>query len=550
MNNLIEFQLFAPYNQNATLMGSFSKWEEIPMTKGDDGYFRTSVSLDDGSYQYKFRIQSRSWFLETDEWIDLIDPYATDIDDSSQNAVITIKKGDRIVDEYIWLHDEKYLPSDCELIIYELHVGDFSGGEKDNKARGKYQDVIDKLDYLCDLGINAIELMPVNEYPGDHSWGYNPRHFFACESSYGKTSDLKKLIDLCHEKGIRVILDAIYNHSEAEAPLTKIDYDYWYHHSPRDPDNNWGPEFNYDLYDETLQIHPAWKFMGDNLAFWVKEYHIDGIRFDSARQWANYDVMHWIVKEGKKIAGTKPFFTIAEHIPETTAIVNTEGPMDSCWHDSFYHTIMAHICGETFDLENLKDVIDCKRQGFMGATNVVNYLTNHDHNHCMAELGDRKIFSEEAFKRIKLGVAILMTAVGIPLIWMGEEFGEFKYKKLESSKIDWQLMANDLNKNLFNYCQGLIDLRKSNRALWTENIDFFHENNDDQIFAYTRWNEEGSRLVVIVNFSDTFRAGYHIPDFPANGKWHEWTGNYDIESGDNGITIDLGTYEAKVLVWH
>ncbi|BAQ65350.1 alpha-amylase family glycosyl hydrolase [Geminocystis sp. NIES-3709] len=549
MNNSIEFKLFAPYNEGATLMGSFSEWKEIPMKKGDDGYFRTSVLLDDGGYQYKFRVQSLSWFVEPNEWVDVIDPCATDIDNSSQNAIIIIKDGDRIVDDYIWKHDDKNLPSDRELVIYELHVGDFSGGEKDNKIRGKYQDIIEKIDYLCELGINAIELMPVNEYPGDHSWGYNPRHFFATESSYGSTSDLKQLIDSCHEKGIRVILDVIYNHSESEAPLTKINYDYWYHHSPRDPDNNWGPEFNYDLYDENLQIHPAWEFVGDNLIFWIKEYHIDGIRLDAARQIDNYDFMHWIVGQGKQTAGIKPFFTIAEHIPETTTITNAEGPMDSCWHESFYNTIMTHICGDGFDLESLKDVIDCKRQGFMGESNVVNYLTNHDHNHLMAELSDRNIFYEEAFKRIKLGVAILMTAIGIPMIWMGEELGEYKYKKMESSKIDWQLLENDLNKNLLEYYKGLISLRKNNRALWTENIDFFHENNEAGILAYTRWNEEGSRIVIIVNFSDTFRAGYHIPNFPANGKWHEWTGNYEMESGDNGMTIDLGTYEAKVLVW-
>jgi 1,4-alpha-glucan branching enzyme len=402
---------------------------------------------------------------------------------------------------------------------------------------------------LCELGINAIELMPVKEYPGDHSWGYNPRHFFATESSYGSTMGLKQLIDSCHERGIRVIMDGIYNHSESEAPLTQIDHDYWYHHSPRDPDNNWGPEFNYEFYDETLETYPARMFVGDNVRFWIEEYHTDGIRFDAARQIANYDLMHWIVQEAKKAAGMKPFYTVAEHIPETTSITNADGPMDGCWHDSFRHVITVHICGDTFDLESLKDVIDCKRKGFMGATNVVNYLTNHDHNHLMVELSDRNIFNEEAFKRIKLGVALLMTAVGVPLIWMGEEFGEYKYKTPESSKIDWKLMSNDLNSSLFAYYKGLIGLRKNNHALYAENIDFFHENAETKVFAYTRWNDQGSRIVVVANFSDNFLAGYHIPNFPANGKWHEWTGNYDIESGDDGIMTDLGSYEAKVFVW-
>jgi 1,4-alpha-glucan branching enzyme len=281
----------------------------------------------------------------------------------------------------------------------------------------------------------------------------------------------------------------------------------------------------------------------------VQEYHVDGIRYDAARQIANYDFMHWIVEEAKKTAGSKPFYNIAEHIPETTTITNLEGPMDGCWHDSFRYVVTAHICGDTFDLEQLKDVLDAKRQGFLGSTNVVNYLTNHDHDRLMTELGEREIFDEEAFKRSKLGAALLMTAMGVPLIWMGEEFAEYKPKSIEPDKIDWTLLSHDLNGSLFDYYRGLIDLRKYNRALYTENINFFYEDVESKIFAYVRWNDEGSRVVVIANFSDNFLADYTIPNFPENGNWHEWTGDYDVEANDNQITLDIGGYEAKVLVW-
>ncbi|MCC3424125.1 MAG: alpha amylase C-terminal domain-containing protein [Microcoleus sp. PH2017_29_MFU_D_A] len=549
MSAPIEFQLFAPYNKGAALMGSFSNWEEIPMAKDEEGYFRTRVELEDGVYQYKFRVQSKSWFLEADQWVDVVDPCATDIDDPTQNGAIRIKDGDRIVDTYVWQHDDKPLPADRELVIYEMHVADFSGGEADPLARGKYEHVVEKLDYLVELGVNAIELMPLKEYPGDYSWGYNPRYFFAAESSYGTTEQLKNLIDECHGRGIRVIIDGIYNHSESSSPLTQIDHDYWYHHAPRDPDNNWGPEFNYEFYDENLGTYPARKFIGDTVRYWIQEYHLDGIRFDAARQIANYDFMHWIVQEAKNAAGPKPFYTVAEYIPETPSITNIDGPMDGCWHDSFYHCIVEHICGDTFDLERLKDAIDCKRQGFLGATNVVNYLSNHDHDRVFSELGDRGILDEPAFKRAKLGSVLLMTAVGVPLIWMGEEFGEYKAKTIEQAKIDWTLLGNDMNKGLWEYYKGLIHLRKNNQALYTENIDFFHEDPDSKVFAYTRWNDEGSRVVVVANLSENYLAGYSVPHFPANGTWHEWTGNYDVESGDDNITIDLPEYEAKVFVW-
>lgn len=549
MASKIEFKLFAPYNQEATLIGCFSDWKDIPMEKDNQGYFRTQVDLEDGAYQYKFRVRSKSWFFEPNEWIDVVDPYATDIDNPTQNGVFRVKDGAKIVDTYIWQNDGKNLPPDHKLVIYEMHIGDFSGGEDDSHARGGYQNVIEKLDYLCELGVNAIELMPVKEYPGDYSWGYNPRYFFATESSYGFTEDLKHLIDECHGKGIRVIMDGIFNHSEASSPLTQIDHDYWYYHEPRDPDNNWGPEFNYEHYDENLDVKPAWQFIGDTVSFWIEEYHIDGVRYDAARQIANYDFMHWIVDKAHQTAGEKPFYNIAEYIPETTSITNMDGPMDGCWHDSFYHTIKAHICGDRFELEELKDVLDCKRQGFMGATNVVNYLTNHDHERMMVELANREIFDETAFKRLKLGAVMLMTAVGVPLVWMGEEFGDYHDLDPEPSKIDWQLLSNDLNRGLLEYYKGLIKLRKDNHALYTENIEFFHEDPESQVLAYTRWNDEGSRIAVVANFSDKFLAGYTVPNFPENGTWHEWTGNYDLEAGDDQILIDLPEYEAYVFVW-
>lgn len=547
----IEFALFAPYNKKVSLVGTFSDWKETPMEKGEDGFFRTSVDLKDGSYQYKYKLQSKSWFFEPDQWVEVTDPYATEIiDDENQNGVIHIKDGERILDTYVWQNDQHPLPADHELVIYEMHVGDFSGGENDPYERGQFVHVIEKLDYLCELGVNAIELMPVKEYPGEHSWGYSPRYFFATESSYGTTAELKQLIDECHGRGIRVIMDGVYNHSEASSPLTQIDHDYWYHHAPRDPDNSWGPEFNYEHYDENLETYPARRFIGDTIRFWIENFHLDGIRYDAARQIANYDFMNWIVEETKNTAGAKPFINIAEHIPDTPDITNVDGPMDSCWHDSFYHTMLAHLSGERFDLEELEAVIDAKRRGYLGPTNVVNYLSNHDHNRLMVELGDREIFDDEAFRRLRLGMTILFTAVGIPMLWMGAEFGEYKPKTMEKAKLDWNLLKNDLNRNHFEFVKGLTRLRRENHALHTANIDFFHENPEMKIFAYGRWNGEGSRVVVVANFSDQYIADYALPEFPEDGTWHEWTYDYDVEVSDRTLTTDLAEYEAKIFVWH
>lgn len=545
MASSIEFKLFAPYNNGVALKGCFSDWSEISMEKDKQGYFRTKVELEDGVYQYKFRVQSKSHFLEPDEWVEVSDPYATDIDDPSQNSVITIKDGKKVVDTYTWQHDGQDLPSNEELIIYELYVGGFSGGEGD-EGQGTLKDVIAKLDYLSELGINAVELMPIQESPGDKNWGYTPRHYFAVESSYGSSEDLKRLIDECHGRGIRVLMDCIFNHSDTETPLTQINFDYWYSREASDPDHSWGPEFNYEHYDENLDLKPAWQFVGDIVRFWIEEYHIDGIRFDAAKQIGNFDFLSWIAQQGREATSMKPYFNTAEYIPEDPELVGYDKPMDACWHESFYIQALKHICGDGFDLEGFKDVIDCQQQGYGGTTNAINYISCHDHKYTLAELGEREIFKDEAFKRAKLSAVLLMTAVGVPLVWMGNEFGEFNPD--EEIKIDWSLLENDDNQSLLDYYRGLIALRKENHALRTNNIDFFHEDPESKVLTYTRWNDEGSRIVVAINFSDNFLKDYTIEHFPQSGTWHEWTNNYDVEAAGDKLTIDMGGYEAKVFV--
>ena len=546
MTNSIEFKLFAPYNNSATLKGSFSDWSEISLKKDDRGYFKAKVELEDGVYQYKFRLQSKSWFLEPDEWVEISDPYATDIDDASQNSIVRIKDGKRIVDDYIWQHDARALPSNEELVIYEVYVGGFSGGEADKQERGKFTDVIDKLDYLSELGINALELMPIQEYPGDMSWGYTPRHYFAVESSYGSTEDLKRLIDQCHARGIRVLLDIIFNHSDTEAPLTQIDHDYWYSSEPSDPEHSWGPEFNYEHYDENLDLKPAWQFVGNVVRFWIEEYHIDGIRFDAGKQIGNTDFLSWISEQARQAASMKPFFNTIEYIPEKPDLAGYGRPMDACWHESFYQQVLKHISGDDFDLEALKEVVAPERQGYQGATSVINYITCHDHKYIMAEFGQRSIFGKEAFNRAKLGAVLLFTVVGVPLVWMGNEFGE--YNPEEEAKIDWQLLENNDNQSLLDYYRGLIALRTQNHALRTDNIEFFHEDPETKVLAYTRWNDEGSRVVVVINFSDNFLQDYTVDRFPAAGTWHEWTQDYNVEAQKGKLVISLGECEAQVFV--
>jgi 1,4-alpha-glucan branching enzyme len=542
------FQLFAPYNCEANLIGDFNNWQEITLQKSDDGYFRTEVELADGVYQYKFNIQSKSWFYPENEWKTIADPYATEIDSETQNSVLRLKNGNKIIDEFEWLHDDVPLPNNNSMVIYEMHIGDFSGGENDDFIRGKYTDVIAKLNYLADLGINAIELMPLKESPGDFNWGYSPVHYFATESSYGTTAELKEMIDKCHSLGIRVIVDGVYNHANQDTPLAQIDHDYWFNHEPKDPEQNWGPEFNFLHFDEQLGVNPAMNFICDSIRFWIREYRIDGIRFDAARQIDNFVALGNFVSYSREMASMKPFFTVAEYIPPTPDVTEPEGPVESCWNDSFMYSMIEYLTGQAANLEKMKDAIDARRMGYASVTSITNYLSNHDQNRLFLKLGEKGILDGEAYLRAKLGALILMTAVGVPMIWMGEEFGEYLSLSEESNKINWPLLETEANKDLFNYYKSLIQLRNTNPAFHTPNVEFFHEDAENSVLGFQRFDDFDNVVAVILNLSDNNLENYEITNFPAGQNWHEWTKDYDAEILENRVTLTLCRREGLVYV--
>ncbi len=528
-------------------MGDFSDWKEIPMTKGEDGYFSAAVNLADGTYQYKFNIRSKSWFNEPDEWKSITDPYATDVHPETQNAILTLKAGKKIVDEYVWRSDNVPLPENAHLVIYEMHVGDFSGGENDPFERGKYVDVVAKLDYLVDLGINAIELMPLKTTPGDFNWGYSPAHYFAPEPSYGLTAELKRLVDECHARGIRVIVDGVYNHASTDNALTQIDHDYWFRREGKDPEQNWGPEFNYELVDDRFDICPAREFVLDSIRFFIYEYRIDGIRFDAAKQINNFDALREFVTHGRKMAEMKPFFTVAEYIPPTPEITEPDGPVESCWNDSFMYAMLEYLGGEPLDLEKIKDVIDPPRLGFAGTTSTTNYLSNHDQNRLFRKLGEKGILDDELYTRAKLGALILMTAVGVPMVWMGEEFGEHRPMSEHSNKIDWTLLENQQNADLLEFYKRLIALRTSHSAFASEKIEFFHESLDSGILAFHRFDDNGNAFAVVLNLSDDDAVDYSIASFPFEHSG-ELMSESDFAAVEHVLTIEIPRRSGMIFV--
>jgi 1,4-alpha-glucan branching enzyme len=545
----IELALFAPNNDEVSLIASWNPGQRQPMTKGSDGWWRISSKLVDGEYLYKFAVKSKSFFAK-DQWVEVFDPYALSItNDKQEQTHLRVKNGRRVWLEYEWQHDNKPLPRNDELIIYELHVGDFTGKSGDKATRGTFLGTIEKLGYLAAMGINAVELMPVKEFPGK-SWGYNLRSLFAVESGYGTPDEFCQLIDACHARSMRVIIDGVYNHADADAPLAKIDYEYWfYRDNPDPPEMQWGPKFNYTFYDEKLKVFPARKYVLESIRDWVQHYHIDGIRFDATRAIKDFDVMREFTEMGfRMVDERKPFFTVAEHIPEDPAICGyPAGPMIAAWHDEFANQLQAiatrheRFGADPWDLDQLERLMNPATNGYGSGNHVVNYLVSHDKTRIIRQIAEESLtFGEAAFRRVKLATALLLTSPGLPMIWMGQEFGAPNPKSLEPQPIDWKLLENANNRDLQQFVSKITNFRRANPAVSTDNFQVLLKDKERSLFAYKRWTDAGGVAIVVANLRDQPSGDFSLPDGAMeNGQWQE------IVSG-NQMNIDTGTLKSSL----
>jgi 1,4-alpha-glucan branching enzyme len=559
-SNDVELSLFAPYNDEVKLTSSWNDWKAQPMTKGNDGWWRIIVKVPDGRHLYKFAVKSKSYFA-LDQWLEVFDPYAASItDDEHERSILHVKDGKRVWVEYGWRHDDRVLPTNDQLVIYELHVGDFSGGQGDRgnqRLKGKFSDVTEKLNYLSELGINAVELMPVKEFPGK-SWGYNLRSLFAVDSGYGPPEDLCRLVDECHGRGIRVIIDGVYNHADADAPLVKIDYEYWfYRENPDPPQMQWGPKFNYGHYDSNLKIFPARKYVIESINFWVEHFHIDGIRFDATRALGDFKIMREFTDAAFKVAKLKPFFTVAEHIPEDPAITGyPKGPMVAAWHDALSNQLRATAMQREYEgaqpdnFDALAQRMNPATNGYGSGNHVVNYLGNHDHKRILRDIADTiHVFGEAAFRRVKLAMGLLLTTPGLPMIWMGQEFGAANPKSLEPQPIDWALLANKDNKDLRDFTAKLIKFRREHPALWNDNFQVVLKDSSRKLFGYKRWNDAGGLVVVVANINDAPSGEFILEKAGLeDGPWREHISGRTFQMTGGQIKDTLEPSQVKIFV--
>ena len=511
-----------------------------------------------------------------------MDPYGRDAIASNGNSIVRDPA-------FAWTANDFRMPNWNELVIYELHVGTFNDMPGD--ASG-FEELMAGLDYLSDLGVNAIELMPAVDFDTQSSMGYNPSLLFALEDAYGDPQALRKLVDECHRRGIAVIADVVYNHFGPQGLDQCLRrFDGWFEN-----DGDGIYFYNDDRVKTDFGSRPDFgrpevrQFIRDNAMMWLHDYRADGLRLDSTvniRRTPRGDnpdgwsLLQWINNDKDREQPWK--IAIAEDLQNNEWLTKPSGAggagCNSQWDKSFYDAVkdaLVQVRDEDRDMGRVKDAIYGRYNG--DAFQRVIYTESHDevtvqNGVALGRMPEKIAWgsadSWEARKRSTLGAALVFTSPGIPMIFMGQEFLEWG-TWTDKTPLDWD--KEKRFEGILNLYRDLIKLRRNQygntRGLGGQNVNVFHVNYEAKVIAFHRWSGggPGDDVVVVANFANRRYDSYNV-GFPRPGTWYvrfnsDWTGyagdfsnaGYDTTAGGgpnqgmpfNG-NVGLGPYSVIVL---
>lgn len=418
------FVAWAPAVQNLSVILCGENNEIVPM-RAQCGFHEAKIRVPAGT-RYFFRMPDGR---------DLPDP-------ASRFQPEGVHRASEVVDtsQFRWT-DQAFAGHSLEdLIIYELHVGTFT-------KEGTFQAVIERLGDLADLGITAVELMPVAQFPGRRNWGYDGVHPFAPQNSYGGPSGLQEFVDKAHARGISVILDVVYNHLGPEGNYAGA-FGPFFTDRYRTP---WGSAINYD----GPESDPVRAFFIQNALYWLEEYHIDGLRLDAVHGIFDFGAHHILAELEERVQELsarlgRPLHVIAESDLNDARLLHAPQQggygLDGQWSDDFHHalhTLLIHEkSGYYEDFGSLEDLCIVMREGWrysgqysryrrrrhgnspagIAASRFVVFIQNHDQVGNRAE-GER-LSQLIDLESIQSAAGVTLLSPFVPLLFMGEEYGE------------------------------------------------------------------------------------------------------------------------------
>jgi len=529
----VSFRVWAPHAEKVYVTGTFNDWSKTstPLAGEKNGYWSTEVSEAKAGDEYRYLIHGPKGLLSR------IDPYARKVTSSIGNGIIYDPKA------FDWGDDTFHMATGNELVIYEMHVGTFN--VKEEGKPGTLDSAIEKLPYLNNLGINAVEVMPVTEFSGDFSWGYNPSHPFAVESIYGGPDAFKRFVKAAHEHGIAIIVDVVYNHF-GPSDLDLWQFDGWsenekggiYFYNDRRSQTPWG-DTRPDYSREEVR-----QYLHDHALMWFEEYHADGLRWDAIAYIKNiegnegnptndipegWSLMQWINEEIEKRFPGK--ISIAEDLKNNAWVTKDMeaggAGFNSQWDSEFVHPVRQAVISRDDKLRDLGAV--SRAIGYRYDLDVfrrVIYTESHDEvangrARVPEEIWPGKVDSWFSKKRSTLGGAIVFSSPGIPMIFEGQELLEDRWFQ-DKIPIDWSRAVDE--GGILGMYRDLISLRRNlsgvSRGLCGQNIHIYHFNDEAKLIAFHRWDKQGAKdsVVVVVNMTNQNRDGYVI-GFPRAGLW-------------------------------
>ena len=565
------FRVWAPHAEAVSVVGDFNDWDADTdrLTVGEGGVWSGLAQSARDGQGYKYRITFDG------QTFDRIDPRAREVTNSVGESVVRLRR--------VAPDDGFQIAPTNELVIYEMHLGTFF--MKDGE-RGTFATAIEKLDHLRDLGINAVEVMPLAEFAGDISWGYNPAHPYAVEQIYGGPEGYVAFIAACHERGIAVIQDLVFNHfGPSDLDLWRFDgwgegegggiyfYNDWRSATP------WGstrPDYG---REEVRQ------YIVDNVRMWADEYGVDGVRLDMTlyiRHVSGDGDPGKVLGDGVDLVRRinalaesydPPLVTIAEDLRSEPAVTR---PLDaggmgftSQWSEGFVHPVRAMLKSPSDgdrSAGRLRQIVEATYEGNPFAR--VLYTESHDEaangsTRVPAEIDAEDPYGEYPVRRSCLGAAITMFTPGVPMLLQGQELlashwftdvDPVRWGKLERfpGVVDYYRTVTRLRRNADGVSAGLAG----------PSVAIVHEDESAGLLVFHRWNwgGPGDDCVAVINLHATPR-GFDMT-FPRAGRWGvlfdgdsknygEQFGGHaavDVSTDEHGSGhVEVGGYAAVLL---
>ena len=489
----------------------------------------------------------------------------------------------QIVDpeSFVWSdYDWKGIPI-REYIFYELHTGTFT-------PDGTFEGIVSRIRSLKELGITAIELMPVAEFPGNRNWGYDGVNLYAPHSAYGGHCGLKKLVNACHREGLAVVLDVVYNHLGPEGNYL-AEFGPYFTGRYRTP---WGQAINFDGSGSD----GVRRFFIENALYWLTEYHVDALRLDAIHGMFDLNAVHILAELGEHFHQQaerlgRQAWVIAESDLNDVRIIRPRSvggyALDAQWHDEFHHSVVSYMTGTQRGylggFGRLQDIQKSIQEGFVYDGRYSAYRGRHFGSSSKEDSGDRfvafiqnhdqvantwqgrRLSELLSIEQCKLAVALLLCSPCLPLLFMGEEFadtspflyftshtdpvlaravtdgrrmehqdfelpGEFpdpqSPETFRKSKINWALAGEPRHAAVLRLYRHLIALRKRWPCLANCRKDLTRVEIDEeaQWLILDRRDPDGSRALLLCNFGPLNRTQLQVDTRGLDWQMVVWTG--------------------------